>query len=501
MIKKFIFLLFCIVNGVSVCIADSFWLGDLEFEVLSEEDKTCSVVFSTHWPNNVVIPSEVQYNDNSYKVIAIGQSAFRSRTGLVSVELPDGITQIGYGAFYGCTGLVSVNFPDALTQIDDFAFFGCISLPSVKFPGALTQIGNNAFYRCTSLTSVEFPDTLTVIGAGAFFYCEGLVSLDLPDTLTQIGSNAFESCTGLTSVKFPNALTQIGNSPFDRCNSLTTVIYDTSTPSTYSSNFFGKLTAEVTLYVPEDCLEKVKGLTPWNEFKNFQALPSRSISKEELSIWSGETSDLNVSVSPEEMPFGKVSVDWKSSDLSIATVEGDGFNVTVNAIKEGEAIIDCILTWENVWKQTLQCNVTVKETKLIESLSIEPTVFEAEEGETFQITATVLPEEATDKTLEWSSSDESVATVDETGLVSVLKDGDCVITVRTTDGSDLTANCYLSATTGINGISSEATDTVDVYTLDGMKIKTECKRNELVNIPAGVYLLRNGNKVEKLIIR
>ncbi|MDE6238234.1 MAG: Ig-like domain-containing protein, partial [Muribaculaceae bacterium] len=305
------------------------------------------------------------------------------------------------------------------------------------------------------------------------------------------------------SIELPQTLTSIGESAFSGCSGLTSIIYNTDNPISFSSRdiFSSDTTDEATLYVPEDCVEVVKDLTPWNNFKNIQALPSLSISNEELSIWSGETSNLNVTVSPEEMSFGKVSVEWKSSDLSVAAIEGDSFNISINALKGGVATIDCILTWGDVWKQTLQCNVTVKDTQLVESLSLDPATKEAEEGDTFQITATVLPEDAIDKTLEWSSSDESVATVDQTGLVSVLKEGECVITAKTTDGSDLRANCYLSATSGINNISFDADETVDVYSLDGVKVRTNSKKNEALNLPAGVYLLRKGNKVKKLIIR
>ncbi|MDE6538485.1 MAG: Ig-like domain-containing protein, partial [Muribaculaceae bacterium] len=399
-------------------------------------------------------------------------------------------------------------------------------------------------------------------------------------------------CSGLTSIELPQSLNSIGHYAFEGCSGLTSIIYNTDNPTSFSSQdiFNSETTDEAILYVPEDCFEAVKDLTPWNNFKNIKALPSLSISNEELSIWSGETSDLNVTVSPEEMPFGKVSVEWKSSDQIVAVIEGDGLNISINALKGGVATIDCILTWGDVWKQTLQCNVTVKETlkglkiesdkdeilkgkslivsaivdpsdayyqditwsssdesiaqvlpstnghalvkalkggkvtitaeagseeeggfasatldllviQPVESLSLDPEAKEAEEGDTFQITATVFPEDATDKTLEWSSSDESVATVDQSGLVSVLKEGECVITAKTTDGSDLSANCYLSATSGINDIFFDTDETVDVYSLDGVKVRTNCKKNEALNLPTGVYLLRKGNKVKKLIIR
>ena len=80
---------------------------------------------------------------------------------------------------------------------------------------------------------------------------------------------------------------------------------------------------------------------------------------------------------------------------------------------------------------------------LITSIELDVTSSELIEGETLQLTATVLPDNADDKTLVWSSSDESVATVDNNGLVTAIAPGAATITAMTTDGSELSASCSL----------------------------------------------------------
>ena len=71
-------------------------------------------------------------------------------------------------------------------------------------------------------------------------------------------------------------------------------------------------------------------------------------------------------------------------------------------------------------------------------------------GETAVLTATVLPENATDKTVSWSSSAPEIVSVDENGNVQALAVGDAVITVATADGGK-TAECIVTVSQTING--------------------------------------------------
>ena len=71
-------------------------------------------------------------------------------------------------------------------------------------------------------------------------------------------------------------------------------------------------------------------------------------------------------------------------------------------------------------------------------------------GETAVLTATVLPENATDKAVTWSSSDPEIASVDENGTIEALAKGDAVITVTTTEGGK-TSECAVTVEQAING--------------------------------------------------
>ena len=87
--------------------------------------------YSNEYSGNVVIPSSVVYNGNTYSVTSIGNSAFYECSGLTSVTIPNSVTEISDDAFYLCSGLTSVTIPNSVTYIGRDAFCGCNELTDV----------------------------------------------------------------------------------------------------------------------------------------------------------------------------------------------------------------------------------------------------------------------------------------------------------------------------------------------------------------------------------
>lgn len=158
-----------------------------------------------------------------------------------------------------------------------------------------------------------------------------------------------------------------------------------------------------------------------------------TLNKTSLSLTAGDTYTLSCTVRPSNA--SDKSVTWKSSNTSVASVNSSG---KVTAIKEGTAVIT---VKTNDGGYTAECEVSVSnQTISVTSVTLNKTSLSLVENETYTLTYTVKPSNASDKSVTWKSSNASVATVTNSGKVTAIKKGNAVITVKTNDGG-YTAEC------------------------------------------------------------
>ncbi len=151
-----------------------------------------------------------------------------------------------------------------------------------------------------------------------------------------------------------------------------------------------------------------------------QEIPVSSVSLNQATaeMIVGETVQLSATVLPSNATDKTLS--WASSKQSVATVSGSGL---VTALAEGSSTITV-----SVGGKSATCQVTVEKKVIsVTSVTLDKTELTLKEGEEANLVATVKPEDASDKTITWSSSDDSVATV-ESGKVKALKEGTVTIT-------------------------------------------------------------------------
>lgn len=138
------------------------------------------------------------YNYDSYEDNYSPWSSYIDR--ILTVDLPEGLSNIGDFAFSGCTKLKSIDIPNGVRSIGRAAFSNCKSLTSVVIPSNIYNIGDEAFSDCTSLSSVEIQEGVEIIGMYAFNNCESLTSINFPKSLRGVGSAMLSGCNGLDSI-------------------------------------------------------------------------------------------------------------------------------------------------------------------------------------------------------------------------------------------------------------------------------------------------------------
>ena len=170
------------------------------------------------------------------------------------------------------------------------------------------------------------------------------------------------------------------------------------------------------------------------------AVTGITLSQHELTLVKGATATLTATVIPADAPNKNFS--WKSDNEAIAKVA----NGVVTAVSKGETIIR-VTTEEG--NKTDECKVIVKEESdpvAVTGVKLPFTTLTQKIGTSFMLVATVEPANATNKTVTWSSSNSTVASVTNMGVVQAKAAGTADITVTTADGGH-TATCSFTVTT------------------------------------------------------
>ena len=164
-----------------------------------------------------------------------------------------------------------------------------------------------------------------------------------------------------------------------------------------------------------------------------EPVQSVGLNKTELALEVGKTGTLEAKVEPSDATNKNVT--WSSSNSEVATVD----NGVVTAVSAGEAIIT--VTTEDGAK-TATCKVTVNapQTVPVTGVTLDKAELTLEKGSTGTLKATVEPQNATNNTVTWSSSNPEVATVDN-GVVTAVSAGTAIITAK---AGDKTATCTVT---------------------------------------------------------
>ena len=425
-------------------------------EISYEEnyDGTIKVMAAGEYIESATIPSTI----NGKPVTEIADSGFRNCKYLKTVTLPNSITEIGSSAFDGCSSLVSINIPSKVTEIPYWGFQHCTSLKSINLSN-ITTINPDAFYDCTSLSSVTLSSKLKTIDSGAFKGCSSLKSITLPSSLKELGAESFME-TGLTSITLPSSITEMGTNygAFEGCKSLKTATINVSVKE-LPDNLFKDCTALTTVkFASNSPITKFRratfyGCTSLTSvtlptkltnigkecFKDCKSLKNITIpdSVQSLEMWAF---DGCTGITTISLPYNVKTVDaYAFADCSAlrniyftkAIQEIDDWAFYGNTSKSirfygysGTAAK--YFAQENGYSFT--------ELTPVSSINISG-ANSVLKGKTITLKATVSPSGAYNKNVVWSSSNNSVATVSQAGVVTGVKSGTATITAMAKDGT------------------------------------------------------------------
>ena len=333
---------------------------------------------------------------------------------------------------------------------------GELNIPEQINGYTVTQIGAKAFLDCSKLTVINLPTSITSIKSNSFEGCCSLNSISIPQGVTEIGYQAFKNCTGLASVVIPNTMMTIGAEAFAGCNALRSITSYIHNPFVINENVFAVYDSTVTLNIPFGTKSKYDSTSGWMQFSKKVEVPDPNVvyvkdivlNKTDLTLDLSKDYQLEATISPANA--ADQSVVWSSSDETVATVSSNG-KVTAKAV--GNAIVTCTANDGSGVKVT--CAVTVRIP--VSSITLNKSEISLNVNGQEQLTATVLPNDATNKNVIWSSDQESVATVDSMGKVTAKGGGTATIICTADDGSGVKATCVVTVRIPVSSITLNKT--------------------------------------------
>ena len=436
-------------------------------------------------------------------VTVIGVGAFYSCANLATVTFGEKVEEIQNGAFYDCDTLVEIEIPDTVKKLGRYIFADCAMLEKVGLPSDVDIIPEDMFLDCVALKEMDIPESVTAIEASAFEGCLALEKIVIPHNVEEIRDDAFEKCESLETVviesendviirsavfrdckalknvTMPDTVKEISFSCFEGCISLETITLSRSLTCIPEKCFYGcDLLKEITLpyyvqeigdkafandysltdvYIPRNTETFGKDIFSYKEVVTIHGVSgtpaetyatdnelkfvaasvtatSVKFTEESYTIYTNEKFRLPFVITPDNATD---EVNWtvtkNSEKISVIAGVVEGLEATE---KDSPAVIKLV-----VGDQIASCKIIVLQS--VTSIGLNETSLTMDAGSSFQLTADVYPYDATEKAIEWSCSDESVATVDQDGLVTALTKGSCTITVTAKDGG-ISESCQIT---------------------------------------------------------
>lgn len=491
---------------------------------------SCSGLTSVEFPNSLT---------------EIKNGAFGGCSGLSgTLKIGDSVTEIGGSAFAGCNNITDIDFGTSPLNVRIAAFGECTGLQKINIPTNVILMENQVFRNCTNLKEVYIEDCTEPfeVGSSAFFQCpleslyigrqtftsgdhqigntfsniKTLKNVKFSNNVTSIENNMFSGCSGLYgTLTLPSSLQSLGNTPFSYCNF--TEIYSLNPVPPIQTGQYGVFTNEnykATLYVPAESVDDYKNSDVWKGF--FDIKP---IGTEETSI-PGSV-DLGLSINWSSFNWG-ATTPWDYGKLygwgapSSASIRDENYPTQANIAGTEYDIIT------RDWGHGYRMPSTEELRELKEKCTWSFTTIHDVNG--YKVTgpngkSIFIPaagimhypniEQRGSAAFIWSAEQFSSNCADalhHTGAPNPFiyftykYDGISLRGVTAENISGTEFDIDGEENSGIEQITAEDEGSISVYSIHGILLLQNCSSKDLNNLPSGMYIIKNGNKVTKVII-
>ena len=443
--------------------AESFDMGIFHYDTLESNPDEVSITYYTGPDEFQIfeIPESVEYNGKTYKVTeiariepvrgttypiiipntikTIARNAFNGNTSLIgNLIVPSSVTTIGENAFGGCTGFTGdLIIPLSVTTIGAHAFYGCTGFTGdLIIPSSVTEIGRYAFQKCTGFSgTLTIPPSLKKIDDGSFYGCSGFNKLVISAGVAEIGISAFEFCEGFSGcLKIPDTVKIINERAFMYCNHFDRLLLGNSVSEIGMNAFYGCNRISGEIVFPESVMS-IGGYA----FKYCDHIQSLVFTYENVTIGAlafPDNNGLEYIVSQSETP----------PNAELFAFPKSAYDKPLYVPEKSISLYKNAVEWRSFKYVNPISGTDVTLTLNVKSLTLNI-------GQTEKLTATILPENTSDKTVSWASDNEAIATVAADGTVTGVSVGVANITAKCGDVSatcKVTVNPVPAATVTIN---------------------------------------------------
>ncbi len=396
--------------------------------VYSLSGETCSIIgYVQGLPGDITIPAKVTVDSKEYTVNSIGNALNGSK--VTSIIFADGVKRYLDIDCKGMTELASITLPEMyngdIENISDTCiingYVGTDYWDDYKGERFHALGSYSEYYKIQDGVVYEYED----YDDGAVYIASGCTSdvqekVVIPDAIDgtavyEMSKTTFVGCSKVKTIQIPAGVESFSKVKFTGLDDVTIICMQDSDAYNYAK----KVGYNVELFSVE---------TP---------VTSINLSDSELELKAGETKQLIATVAPENASYKGLR--WESSSDDVWVDQ----NGNIKGFYAGKATIT-VKSLDGS-KVVASCEIIVKPAA-VESISFEETEHTVRVGSTIELDEyiEIMPDEAYNTELVWSSDDRSIANVSDEGVVKALKVGATTIRVKVKDQPEIEATCEIT---------------------------------------------------------